>query len=453
MSVNQQYLTSNDHRIKRTEAKNGVEATDQVAYDSEASSSADEDRHGEDDDGDDDDEDDESEEAEVESSEYGDVNAAAMQEVEAAVASGLPYMKGDSYPDTTSGQPSVGESDIEVRKQTQQASTGVQRSIPERSSGNRQRLAAQPVIEQRVPHALQRQPQGLPEQHASGAYGVTPAAPKRQAASRKIEPRRLQLGGSAAADNPRQREQNGRTRLPAVSNNTAQQASAPEVEYAAQQSAAREQQARRAQPKFQGETATSTTPGKAATGKGHQAFQPMVETLSLHTTGVSTEDHKHGDAEDIRLKETTPSELDYQVPNLYSLQYSDIKAQVFDTDPNGGVFAAPIMNAGGSVADKLEAVANMDLAAQGQFVASLAVDDWEEAGDWFLGQFGDVLQKLKTLRREKRKAARGFEEEVERRHYAVTKKRKLTEDALGEMKKSGGMVLEGTPKKKTKTAK
>jgi hypothetical protein len=52
------------------------------------------------------------------------------------------------------------------------------------------------------------------------------------------------------------------------------------------------------------------------------------------------------------------------------------------------------------------------------------------------------------VRREKRKAARAFEDEIEVRETAVSKKRALTNAAMIEMKTSGIAVLQGTPGKK-----
>ena len=96
---------------------------------------------------------------------------------------------------------------------------------------------------------------------------------------------------------------------------------------------------------------------------------------------------------------------------------------------------------------KLFAASELDRRDQAKFFASLTIDDWEQAGDWFLDRFGDVMKRLKEARREKREAAKRFEDEVEHRHDVISKKRKLTDDALSEMKTSGALVLQGTPRK------
>ena len=136
-------------------------------------------------------------------------------------------------------------------------------------------------------------------------------------------------------------------------------------------------------------------------------------------------------------------ELDYDRPELYTMQYSTVKAATFDDDPRADDFT-PL---GDSLEDKLAAAVAQGAEYQERLFATLNITQWEDAGDWFLGRFGDVVDRLKRARREKRAAARKIEDSVERRHDAVSKKRKITEDALLSMKRSGKAILDSTPKK------
>lgn len=77
---------------------------------------------------------------------------------------------------------------------------------------------------------------------------------------------------------------------------------------------------------------------------------------------------------------------------------------------------------------------------------SLTLDEWDQAGDWFLEQFQEVITKFTAVRKEKRKVAMDFEERIAQRHRAIEKKRKATGDALTEMRKNGTWLL-NTPKK------
>lgn len=135
------------------------------------------------------------------------------------------------------------------------------------------------------------------------------------------------------------------------------------------------------------------------------------------------------------------------------MSYKELKAQPLDVDPDSAPFDA--FPDGTSDADdlqkKLAAVATLSIVDQTEFFTSLDVDAWEEAGEWFLQKFADLTKQLKDNRREKRKAVEALEDEISERHTAVSKKCKLTDNALSEMKESGGKVLQGTPKKTRKS--
>lgn len=145
-------------------------------------------------------------------------------------------------------------------------------------------------------------------------------------------------------------------------------------------------------------------------------------------------------------KEMSP-ETDFDVAELFDKDFSELKAQPFDVDPRENANGFPGIASDDAVEKQVATAEAFQPKDQHDFFSSLPIDEWEQAGDWFLGRFGETLAKLKHLRQEKRKAARAFEREIEGRHVAVTKKRKLTESALNDMKKSGNMVLASTPKK------
>ncbi|SMR52912.1 unnamed protein product [Zymoseptoria tritici ST99CH_1E4] len=146
-----------------------------------------------------------------------------------------------------------------------------------------------------------------------------------------------------------------------------------------------------------------------------------------------------------------PVELDYEASKLFAMKYEELKAASFDVDPKlGAVDLAPEHN---TLEEKLSVVARLNDTMKSKFFAGLTINEWEDAGDWFLQRFGEVASKLKDNRRKKRKIAQEFENEVEKRHGAVSKKMNITTDALSLMKQSGAQVLEGTPKKAKKTKK
>lgn len=149
-----------------------------------------------------------------------------------------------------------------------------------------------------------------------------------------------------------------------------------------------------------------------------------------------------------------PAPLDHSPSKIYGMTYTDLKTASFDVDPNvteSGHLSA--LQPDDPLPKKLEALGPMDLRAKQDYFASLGIEEWEEAGDWFLESFAKLTERFKIARQEKRKIARDFENEIEQRHESVAKKQKLTAGAFDEMRESGGKVLQGTPKKGAKAVK
>ena len=175
------------------------------------------------------------------------------------------------------------------------------------------------------------------------------------------------------------------------------------------------------------------------------------------------DDSEHGQhpddiprGQDARSSQSPPQaqnvrpQLDYEPPALFDKNYADLEAESFDHDPNATKLKLEL-DEEADLTKNLKTVAGYPEQAQSEFLASLPIDEWEQTGEWFMTQFAGLMNKLKDARQEKRTIAKEFEDEIEQRHTAVTKKRKQTEQALDEMKESGGKVLQGTPKKsKTK---
>lgn len=144
-------------------------------------------------------------------------------------------------------------------------------------------------------------------------------------------------------------------------------------------------------------------------------------------------------------------ETDYDLPTLYKMNYAHLKGESFEVDPSATEFRFPDNEPTNDLPQKLECVAKLIPQNQADFFASLNIDAWEEAGDWFMQRFGDLTKRLKETRREKRKVVELLEGEIQNRHNAVSKKHKMTLAAMGEMKESGGKLLQGTPKKTRKS--
>jgi Extracellular mutant protein 11 len=142
--------------------------------------------------------------------------------------------------------------------------------------------------------------------------------------------------------------------------------------------------------------------------------------------------------------------LDYTPEELADMPYSKLQEESFDVDPCAQPlqFEAQLKS---TLQESLVSVRQLHTEEQKRFFASLPLTQWEEAGDWFLDQFSEVLNKFRAARKTRRQVAASLEAEISSRNQEVeTRKRKLDE-VMAEMKASGVGVLSQNnhvPKKK-----
>ncbi|EME79004.1 uncharacterized protein MYCFIDRAFT_198895 [Pseudocercospora fijiensis CIRAD86] len=193
--------------------------------------------------------------------------------------------------------------------------------------------------------------------------------------------------------------------------------------------------------------------------RAHRAETPLQQRLDLPSEAA--QEYSDGanpgfngwpsaNGHDEQYPPIEESALDYEDKELFRMDYSNLKAQPFDADPHMGPFEFPPNQQAGTFDERLKAAAGLPPDSQADFLATLDLDQWEQAGDWFLDRFGELASRFKNARNAKRTAAREFENEIEHRHEMVAKKQKITEAAMNEMRESGGKVLQGTPKKTRK---
>ncbi|KAH0293264.1 hypothetical protein M436DRAFT_81118 [Aureobasidium namibiae CBS 147.97] len=147
---------------------------------------------------------------------------------------------------------------------------------------------------------------------------------------------------------------------------------------------------------------------------------------------------------------TYAEDLDYELGRLYEKDFDDLQNEPFDGPPREDAHDAPSDSSSMPLEERLAAFSRLDVQDQKELFSSLDIEQWEEAGDWFQKRFSEIFDKLKTARRNRRDKASEFEQRIAQRQQAVTKKRKITDDVLSEMKRTGQLVLVGTPKKKQK---
>ena len=135
------------------------------------------------------------------------------------------------------------------------------------------------------------------------------------------------------------------------------------------------------------------------------------------------------------------AELDYPPEILSSMTYADLLSQPFDTNPNPPPSVLPASHNDSALPSQLTYVLNLPATQQRQFFASITASQWEECGDWFVDQFATMMGKMKDARRQKRKVAMAFEDEVAAREKLVGGKIQGFENVLEGMKKGGQGLL------------
>ncbi|SPQ25123.1 adf13ad4-fd9f-444e-a4ca-951afeeb2d67 [Thermothielavioides terrestris] len=136
--------------------------------------------------------------------------------------------------------------------------------------------------------------------------------------------------------------------------------------------------------------------------------------------------------------------LDYNDAELHAMSYSELRSQAFDFDPQAAALQqSALPPAGGSIEERLEHYRGKGSLDQHEFFARLSVDEWDEAGDWFLARFGDVVRRLKQARRAKRLLVQRFEAEIAAREEAVRAKMDGIARTLEDLKQEGQSMMQG----------
>ncbi|KAH7328069.1 extracellular mutant protein 11-domain-containing protein [Stachybotrys elegans] len=134
--------------------------------------------------------------------------------------------------------------------------------------------------------------------------------------------------------------------------------------------------------------------------------------------------------------------FDYDDMDLSAMAFSDLLRQPFDHDPSRGAAPGGHDIRGETQADKLERFRRQGEKEQRQMFVRMSMDDWETAGDWFVDQFTDLMQKMKQARQNKRRMIKKFEAEIAEREEAVRLRSEAIDRKLVKMKQDGQRVVE-----------
>ncbi|KYG41435.1 hypothetical protein M433DRAFT_159035 [Acidomyces richmondensis BFW] len=354
-----------------------------------------------------------------------------MQQMKVGIA--WPDQKGDSYPSTSSAHLSQHDLNEEyLRRPTQSFQHGAVPQLPayEHQDTLKDPVGASAETQQRRWRA---QNQTATHQHERSVGPETIGFLKTPTAKNAIE----EANAGFIFGKPPQLIQHGQQRLPVVSQATPVNAPALHDHSRTYQSLHHERHAS-AQPKSQ-----------FSRQGGHNSKIIQQEPPNHVENEIASKDlHDYPAAISIVKDQPAPGDsmLDHELPKLFNMDFQSLRAEPFDVDPKLKHLNLPKDLDTKTLPEKLESMAQLPVEMQVNFFKTLDIDQWEEAGEWFLNRFKDIIGKYTVARRERRIAARQFEDEIAKRHEVVVKKRKATVDALGEMKANGAMILQGTPK-------
>ncbi|KAI7228233.1 hypothetical protein KC343_g7806 [Hortaea werneckii] len=354
------------------------------------------------------------------------------------------YVAGDSYPSTTSGRLSLSNSDESSRSTSRQQFQAVDSSMQHQASSRQPFQTSKAINDGSNDKGLVLNPA-----HHEPLFEAPKFRYDKGPAPSSMKPQRHYMQANPQSQSIRPDQATHLAQRPSTAVGKVQFAPQPHAEDFLQP----------IQPQHQQHTSLlirgdkellpldENVQGHWPGPPGHRIPQTVAERhYGMGAHFESTEPSGHAVAEQMDLGKEEP-ELDYEPQELRSMDYQTLKGTTFDFEPCSSRFTLPNAQLTDGLSQKLFAASELNRKDQAKYFASLKIDDWEQAGDWFLDRFSDVMKRLKEARREKREAAQRFEDEVEHRHDAVSKKRKLTDDALSEMKTSGALVLQGTPRK------
>jgi hypothetical protein len=176
-----------------------------------------------------------------------------------------------------------------------------------------------------------------------------------------------------------------------------------------------------------------------------------VSVNTQHPTSARIQivpDIQYQNEEPVPLQEAAVRpDCDYDPGALETMGYHQLKNESFDTDPRASDHPLSTDMREKTLKERLIHVQqNLDAGKQADFFHALPTAEWEDAGDWFLDQFSEIIQRTKQARQKKRKLAQEFEDEIEKRHKHVSKKYRQVEDAMSRMQAQGEGLVPRSPR-------
>lgn len=136
-------------------------------------------------------------------------------------------------------------------------------------------------------------------------------------------------------------------------------------------------------------------------------------------------------------------DIDYDDAALQEMNFAELQKEPFDHDPTRQVPQSPAKPPADNLGDRLKFYGGKSEEAQTQFFTQMPVRDWEDSGDWFLEQFGDLVRRMKEARHAKRKTVEQYESEISNREETVRHKKESIDYKLSKLKQDSDAMMKG----------
>jgi hypothetical protein len=152
-----------------------------------------------------------------------------------------------------------------------------------------------------------------------------------------------------------------------------------------------------------------------------------------------------GKALKARYEDENRFKLDHKDEELEGMTYTDLKKETWDGGKSGGkkrTSPTHTQNTEFTAKDYfIHMVREGDAEAQVKFFEQMSMAEYEEAGDFFIDKFTELMKQIKDSRKKKRDLVTNFENEIEAREKAVRGKSESFERKFEAMRAGGEGVL------------
>ena len=199
--------------------------------------------------------------------------------------------------------------------------------------------------------------------------------------------------------------------------------------------------------------AERTVPTNGQSQADGERFLSMQAVSIDHSDGKSPVDREHHtkpvSSAKVPQSRKRARDLDYSPDQLSSMTFQQLNNEPFNLASDAPC-TSPVQGlSSGTLAEKMDYVLEKlkdddgKLIQRRAFFSSLPTEQYEECANLMIRRFSDIMSKFTEARRQRRRFAKGFEEEVARREDCVRGKTSAVNKDLGRLKRGGEEVMRG----------